>query len=270
MTRIAAYQGWSHPTDIDSNAELIQKVMSDAAANSIRFLVFPEMFLTGYMIWDELPDLSMWIDDKRIEAICAAARAHGIVTVLGLPEARDDHRCSNSAIVIDDDGRIAGVHRKVHLFRDESSVFASGEQIDAFPTAVGKVGVAICYDIEFPEMARELALAGADIIAVSTANMVPFQHMQGFTIQSRAWENGIPIALANYQGSDDHYEYFGDSCIVDSDGTVVARATKPMELIWADLNLDESPSHRASYLSRRRPEIYGRMNQPRPTGESTE
>ena len=258
-TRIGAYQGWSHPGDVEANVELICRILSDASDQSIELLVFPEMFLTGYMIWEALPDAALDIDDEPLETIRSAARRNSIVTVLGFPEVVASGKCSNAVIIIDRDGRVAGIHRKLHLFRDEDSVFIPGSEINVFPTAIGNIGVAICYDIEFPEMARELTLAGADIIAVSTANMVPYQQMQGFTIQSRAWENGIPIVLANYFGSDAHHEYFGDSCIVDSCGRVIQRADSPNSLIVADLNLGETPPHQFSYLSRRRPDAYQRQ-----------
>lgn len=259
LTRVAAYQGWPTRADIASNAAVIRSVIARSAALGVDLLVFPEMFLTGYMVRELIPDLAQPLDSDALTSIQSASRESGVVTVLGFPEALCSNRYGNSAVVIDSGGEIAGVHRKVHLFGDEASIFTPGDRVEVVRTAVGKVGVAICYDIEFPEMARELSLAGADLIAVSTANMVPYRGVQSHMVRSRAWENGLPLVLANHLGADAYYTYFGDSCIVDGNGTVLRQASGASDLIFADLNLEDSPPHHDEYLSARRPKVYRRL-----------
>ena len=127
-----------------------------------------------------------------------------------------------------------------------------------------QLGMLICYDVEFPENARQLALAGADLIAAPTANMIPYDVVATTIVPARAFENQVYVAYANYCGREGEIEYCGLSCVASPDGTEVARAGRSETLIVADLDRSRMAASRSinSYLSDRRPELYHGLASP--------
>jgi predicted amidohydrolase len=125
-------------------------------------------------------------------------------------------------------------------------------------------GLAICYDIEFPELARTLALAGADAILAPTANMAPYDSVATRLVPARAEENAVFIAYANYVGAEPPFDYFGLSCVCDPTGADIARAGDGETMIFADLDKAALAAARASatHLADRRPELYGSLTRP--------
>jgi len=121
-----------------------------------------------------------------------------------------------------------------------------------------KIALLICYDIEFPEPARRLALAGADIILVPTAQMEPYEQVARFVIPARAYENQVYLAYANHAGNDDGLNYIGLSSICGPNGAVLAAAGTGEEMLYAVTD----PAHHKSVrgadplLSDRRPDLY--------------
>ena len=116
----------------------------------------------------------------------------------------------------------------------------------------------ICYDVEFPENARKLALRGADLIVAPTANMVPFDVVDTTIVPARAYENQVYVAYANYCGNENGIEYCGLSCVAAPDGSDAARAGRDEELIICELDhgLLTASRQTATYLADRRPQLY--------------
>lgn len=208
-----------------ANINAIEGAAHAAAAAGSRLIVFPELFLTGYNIGQQaLHELAEPVDGPSVRAIADIARQHGIGIITGMPERNGDD-VFNAAIAVDASGRIAGLYRKIHLFGPaERSAFTPGSEICVVELAGRRVGLAVCYDIEFPEMARALVRAGADLICAPTANMSPYWEVPTTLLRARALENGIPVAYANLVGDDGELTYTGMSCIVGADGRDVARA----------------------------------------------
>ena len=256
--KIALVQAEPVRFDKAANLERARRAVEEAAARGVRLVLFPEMFLTGYMVWDRVGDLAEPLDGPSIRALAEMARAHGTAIVCGFPEDAGRARPFNSACVIDVDGTILGAHRKVHLFAAEPDACSPGEEVRAFDTAVGRLGVMICYDLEFPETARLLALDGAQVILVPTANMDPYARHQAVYLAARAMENGVYLACANQVGRDEVYRYFGESAVVDPDGNVLARAGSGEELLVAEIDPASVPpaDPNLRYLAHRRPELY--------------
>jgi predicted amidohydrolase len=244
--------------DKSRNLEQAGRAMADAASRGASAIVFPELFLTGYGFWDGVHDLAEEAHGPAIGRLMELAGRHRLVTVCGFPERLDDKRVANSACVIDSDGTLVGVHRKVHLFRGEADLFTAGNALATFETSLGRIGVLICYDLEFPEAARVLALGGARILFVPTASMDPYRDYQRSYAKARAMENGVYLALVNNIGEDDRYTYFGESLIVDPEGRVLAEAASTDALVVAEIEpgLVERVQERTKYLQRRRPELY--------------
>jgi predicted amidohydrolase len=191
--------------------------------------------------------------------LTALARELGIAIVLGFPE-RDGSAFFNSAVAIAADGEPA-FYRKCHLYGEpERKSFCSGSTVSPIVTVADfRVGMLICYDVEFPEWVRVLALAGVDLIAVPTAlpRSDANRRVARSMIRARALENGVFIAYAGLCGEDTFYRYQGMSAIVGPDGEDLARGGAAPCLLIADLDRSRYPAGEVDpYLEDRRCEIY--------------
>lgn len=206
-------------------------------------------------------------------AFAALAKELGVVVVLNLYE-RDGARAFDSSPVIDADGALLGVTRMVHItdYPDfhEQGYYAPGDRgAPVYDTAVGKVGVAICYDRHYPEYLRALALGGADLVVVPQAGAVGEWPDGLYEAEMRvaAFHNGFYVALCNRVGAEERLVFAGESFVCDPSGVVVARAgAGSEEILVADLDLAaNAESHaRRLFLRDRRPELYPAWLGPRP------
>ena len=234
---------------------------AEAAGRGARLLITPEAFTTGYNVPGVAeraqPALGPWQAD-----VAAIAQETGIAILYGYPE-RAGSVVHNAAQLVERDGRILANYRKSHLYGEvDTRTFTPGE--GAF-TVVDlddvRVGILICYDVEFPEAVRALALAGADLVAVPTALMRPYEIVTRTVVPSRAYENQVYVAYANRCGTEADLTYCGESCVVAPDGDVLARAGIGEELILADLDVERLAAVRAenTHLRDRRPAWYGAL-----------
>jgi len=262
--RLALFQGPADSGTVATNLALLDAQAAAAAARGATLLLLPEMFLTGYNLGrDRIHALAEPADGPSAQAASGIARKHGVTLLYGYPE-RDGERVYNSARLILPDGTLAANYRKAHLFGpDERATFTAGDAI-ATVVSVGdlRVGVLICYDVEFPESVRLLALAGADLVAVPTALMPPYEFVPASMIPTRAFENQIFVAYANRCGEENGLRYIGRSCIAAPDGSVLASADEAPALIFADLDpVRYRASHEANtYFRDRRPMLYGPLS----------
>jgi predicted amidohydrolase len=122
-----------------------------------------------------------------------------------------------------------------------------------------KIGLLICYDIEFPEPARLLALAGAEIILIPTAQMQPYEQVARHVLPARAYENQVYTAYANHSGDDDGLSYVGLSSICGPDGAVLAFAGRGEEMLFAEFSQEHLAAVRQAdpFFTDRRPVLYG-------------
>ncbi len=222
---LALYQGLPVAGSKPDNIAAIQRAARAAATTGARLLTFPELFLTGYNIGKAaLHDLAEGVDGQSVSAICEIARANRIGLIFGMPERVGD-KVFNAAVAIDETGDRCGSYRKIHLFgAEERQTFAPGDEVCVAAMGGWRVGLAICYDIEFPEMARALVREGADLICAPTANMMPYTEVPTTLVRARALENGTGIVYANLAGTERDLVYTGMSCIVGPDGCDLARA----------------------------------------------
>ena len=194
-------------------------------------LVLPELFLTGYNIGQAVHELAEARDGPSLPAIRHIAQESGCALCVGFPE-RAGNKVFNSAALIDSRGEQICVYRKIHLFGEqETALFSRGEELAVAKLAGRHVGLAICYDIEFPEFARELKRQGAEVVLVPTANMKPYVEVPTTLVRARALENGVTIAYANHCGSENGMEFTGLSGITGPDGLDLARAGATTEVL---------------------------------------
>jgi predicted amidohydrolase len=256
--RIAAWQCPSAPADVPGNLARLAEAAQRAAAGGADVLVTPEMFVTGYDIGIERTRaLAEAPDGPVFEAVAELTRCTGVAIVYGFPERLPDGRIANAAQLVDD-GAAVGGHRKAHLFGGlDSERFAAATAPPAALAFRGhRVGLLICYDVEFPEAVRALAAQGAEAVLVPTANMAPYELVSTVLVRARALENGVTVAYANYCGTEGAQTYAGLSTVCGPDGAVLALAAAEGErLLFAD-----AAGAAAPYLRDRRPDLYRRLS----------
>lgn len=238
--RIAALQMHAIAGDDDANIERIAAAAADAAAGGAKLLIVPELAVSGYgageAAFEKHASPASGVVAERIGAI---ARENGIAIVAGFAEREGTH-IFNSALFTDGIGTNA-VYRKSHLYGDyERKAFRPGVPASVMVELGGvRLGMLICYDVEFPENVRRLALAGAELVVVPTAlpkgsaGTFVANHM----IQVRAFENQIFVAYINHCGADDNFTYAGLSRIAAPDGSLIAAGPPEGEvLLFAEIS----------------------------------
>lgn len=261
--RLSLFQADAEPGAVDRNLDRLERAAEAAARQGAHLLVGPEMGLTGYNIGpDAVRSLAEPPDGPIAGRVAAIARRFGLGILYGYPERGEGGAVYNAAQLIGADGRRLINQRKTHLYGDlDRGSFTPGT--DSFAVAeVGgiKVGVLICYDVEFPEIVRRHALAGVDAVLVPTALMHPYTIVATTVVPARAFENGIFVAYANRCGREGDLHYCGLSTVAGPDGAVLARAGEGEEILTVDI--DPALRSVATHLADRRPDLYGTPSAP--------
>lgn len=257
---VAIGQCQAEPGNVEANLEMIRRIASEASDGGADLLVLPEMVLTGYAIGPErLAQLAEPLDGPSMRQVADLCRTLGLAICFGHPE-RDGQRIYNAVTFIDEFGMTLLSGRKMHLYGEvDAEQFWSAEALPSTAIWHGwNIGAAICYDIEFPETARLLAVQGVDLICVPTANMVGFDSVSDILLPARALENQIYVAYANLCGSDEVYQYNGISVVVGPDGKTLAKAERSEALRYAELDhqMLESSRRDNPYLADRRTDLH--------------
>jgi N-carbamoylputrescine amidase len=252
-----------------ANLAAQQRLIEEAAGRGARIICTQELCLSQYFCQAEdyrFFALAQSIPGPATETFCALAKRHAVVIVAGLFEKRTDGLYHNSAVIIDADGKMLGVYRKMHIPDDplyyEKFYFTPGDTgFASWNTAYARVGVLICWDQWFPEAARLTALRGAQILLYPTAigwhaaeksRLGASQHDAWELMQrSHAVANGCWVGAANRVGREiitdaagkpvhpDGIEFWGQSFIAAPDGTVAQRASEAgTEVVLAPCDLD--------------------------------
>ncbi|MEE5056648.1 carbon-nitrogen hydrolase family protein [Pseudomonas alliivorans] len=259
--RVALYQCEPLPLDVSGNLTRLERQAQAAAAQGAQVLVCPEMFLTGYNIGARAcAELAQAQDGPAAQRIAEIARQYTIAILYGYPERSVEQRIYNAVQLIDSRGERSSNYRKTHLFSElDKSMFSAGEDLCPVVELNGwRLGMLICYDVEFPENTRRLALAGAELILVPTANMAPFDFVCDVTVRARAFENHCYVVYANYCGSEGEIRYCGLSSVCAPDGSRPALAAQDERLLIADLDRVQLAQARTvnDYFKDRRPDVY--------------
>ena len=253
---VAGLQAAGVPGDVEANCAQLRAAAAEAATAGARLLITPELYLTGYDIGDQVRELA------RLDltgAVRQIAREAGLAILAGLPEPAGE-RLYNTAILVGGRGEELLRYRKTHLFGDlDRRYFVPGDDLVAVAELHGvRMAVLICYDVEFPETVRAAAERGADLIAVPTAQMTPFEFVAEQVVRTRAWENQVYLAYVNHDGRERTLEYVGRSSIVAPSGDVLAGAGHGDQLLLATIDTEVVARARAQnpYLNDRRSDLY--------------
>lgn len=257
--RLAIGQHAPTPADVKQSLHRMD-ALATQVSDSADLLVLPEASLTGYNVpLDVARSVAVARHSETTDAIQAICQRSSTAIAYGYIE-RDADSLFNSVHVIDSSGASIAHYRKCHLWGDlDRNLFEAGNSFTPVFTLLGwQLGLLICYDIEFPEAVRHLTLQGAELIIVPTALMTPWTFVAEHMSRSRAAENQVYFAYANYCGSEHDIDYVGLSCIVGPDGEDVARAGTVPTLLQATLTKESISDIREQvpYLRDRRPELY--------------
>jgi predicted amidohydrolase len=241
------------PRDPDANAARVARALRERPEADIA--VFPELFLGGYTL-RRLGELAIAADAAPLTAIADAAAAVRTAVVVGFAERLPDGGFANSAACFDAGGALAGVYRKTHLFGAEAEAFTAGDEQLLVPLAGALVAPLICFDIEFPEPARAVARAGAELLVTPSANMAPYWADHELASRARALDNRLAHLYANRVGSESGHRFVGGSRAVGPDGAVLIEGSEEHEeLLVVAVGQPESPDHAVDYLRHVRGEL---------------
>jgi N-carbamoylputrescine amidase len=268
--RIALIQNRVGP-DRAENLERALGSMRAAREAGADLVAFPELaldrFFPQYRRCGWADAVAEPIPGPTTDRVAALARELGLVTVFNLYERDGEGRRFDSSPVFDADGSLLGVTRMVHItdyegFHEQAWYHPGDRGAPVYGTAVGRVGVAICYDRHYPEYMRALGAAGAEIVCIpqaGTAGEWP-EGMYEAEVRTAAFQNGYFAALCNRVGTDDGLEFAGESFVSDPEGRIVARgASGEEDLVLCDIDLSACAGSTARRLfwRDRRPELYG-------------
>jgi predicted amidohydrolase len=200
----------------------------------VNFICFPEYFLTGSS-FEDCDLLGESIPGSALDRLCAISEEYGMHIVASLLE-KDGNNFYNTAVLVGSGGELIGKTHKTHLFLDEKDHITPGGESIVFDTKYAKVGLMVCYDMVFPEVARKLALEGAQIIFTPANWPNPFLHQWNIAAAARALDNQIWIVAANRVGSDKKFTYFGRSRIINPYGQTIIECKENEEIITADID----------------------------------
>lgn len=241
-------------------------MIKKASDKNAQLVVLPEIFYYPY----EIKKLKSIAEDNKVllNKFIKTAENLSLFICTGSMAVKENDKIYNRSYLIDPQGKVILIYDKCHLFDVElphltaleSEVFSKGYEVNIAETDLGKIGILICYDIRFPEIARKLTLMGAEIILVPAAfnNITGPAHWETL-FRARAIENQIFIAAASpARNSKSSYKAFGHSMIIDPWGKIISEAKTGEKIIFADLDPDVIIEKRKilPLLKHRREEIY--------------
>ena len=265
MVRIACCQIDPSIGDLAANAEVIEAQINEAVGVGADVVVLPELATSGYMFADA--------EEARAAALTSAdsaftkwsAAAGDSIVIGGFCELGDDARLYNSAVMVDTDGVIA-IYRKTHLWDREKLIFTPG---DALPPVVktkhGAIAVMVCYDLEFGELTRRVALDRAELIT-APVNWPLFPRPEGehpgevITAMSTARTNKVAVAACDRAGVERGQQWTEGTAIVDPNGWIAASAGPGTAMAVADIDLalthDKTLTEHVHLFDDRRIDLY--------------
>ena len=269
--------------DAAANLALIETRVAEAAANGAKLVLLQELHNGAYFCQHESVDefdLAEPIPGLSTKRLGSLAKQHGVVLVSSLFEKRAVGLYHNTAVVFDADGSIAGKYRKMHIPDDpgfnEKFYFTPGDLgFTPIDTSVGRLGVLVCWDQWYPEAARLMALAGAELLLYPTAiGWDPTDDIAEKTRQLEAWilshrghavANGLPVLSCNRVGHEPSplgasgIDFWGNSHVLGPQGEFIAEAGTEPTILMADVDMQRSEHVRRiwPFLRDRRIDAYG-------------
>mgnify|MGYP005844336305 CR=1 FL=1 len=246
-------------------SEMISKI---ASQQRVDLIVFPELITSGYELGVRFTEVAQRVPGPTINLIAQRANDYGIYVAFGMAtKEKVESVLYNSAILVGPDGDLVEVYNKIHLRGEERMAFREGFRLPVAETDIGNIGLMIGYDLAYPEVARSLALEGADILCCM-ANWEAAHIDEWKTyIRARAYENSIFVAGVNRVGEDVTLTFGGESMVVGPRGEEYAsladetdaESGAPLEgFAVARIDLDNVRKNREEFqfIQTRQPAVY--------------
>ncbi len=240
--RVAIAQWKAELNDTERNREAIIRGISEAKALGADLLIFPELFLTGYNMRNEVFRLAEEIPGESTEILAEAVKEAAIHLIFGMPE-RESEVIYNTAVLIDSEGNI-GTYRKAMLPNfgpfEEAIYYTPGNEFPVFHTELGAIGIEICYDLFYPEITKIYAGKGAEILVNISGSPSISRVLFETVLPARAIENGAYMLYSNNIGTQLGLIFWGGSRIIGPKGTIIEQG-EPYEegMVVADLKADD-------------------------------
>ncbi|MCV0429891.1 MAG: carbon-nitrogen hydrolase family protein [Roseibium sp.] len=227
------------PADLEPPEERLDWLAGLLASHEdamLDLIVLPELFQCGYNIGDFSSKHAEPPDGPFATSIAELAKRYRTAILYGFAEQQTEG-LYNSAQCIGQNGQIIGRHRKLLLPPGfEQDNFVIGRECKLFRLGAFTLAILVCYDVEFPENMRHVAVAGADLVVVPTALANEWSVVSECVIPTRAFENGVFVCYSNYCGQENGLTYYGGSCIIAPDGSTLARNKNSAGLSIAHLD----------------------------------
>lgn len=233
--------------DKEVNFETAVQMVKEAASRKVDVLVLPELFTTGYCL-EKANELGEPPNGHSIELLRDLAGRFRIFLVAGSILEKRGQEIFNTCHLIGKDGKLLGFYDKVQLFPpfDENRYLSAGSESPIFKTGFGIFGVMICFDLRFPELARKLAVNGAQVIFCPAEFPTERIAVWATLLRARAIENQVFVVGCNRVGSDGKHVFGGRSAIINPEGVTLSQAYDKPQLIDVEINLDEIKDVRQS------------------------
>ena len=242
------------------NQETAQRLATQAAAQGADLLLLPELWATGYDL-DRTTEYASPLDSGHFALMAGLAQAHQLYVAGTALEANPGGKPFNTAALYGPDGHCAGAYRKVHLWAPLGEVehMTPGDEVQAFDLPWGRVAMAVCYDLRFPELWRGFADAGAQLVLIPAEWPTRRVEHWRLLLRARAVENQIFVAGCNRAGVDADGEFGGHSAVLDPWARVLVEGSSEAGLSVTTIELDEVVRARRlfPFLADRRPQVYG-------------
>ena len=253
----------------EKNLSKARLMIAEAVENGAQMVVLPEMFNCPYRA-ELFPEYAeSYPGGPSLEMLSLTAKENSVYIVGGSIPERENGCLYNTSFVFDPDGRLLGRHRKAHLFDvdlpgglkiRESNTLNSGNQSTVIRTELCSIGVAICYDIRFPELIRQMVLKGAQVVIIpATFTFTTGQVHWKITFQVRAIDNQVfTVGAAAARDYSERFIGYAHSLICDPWGEVLAEAGEEEEIIYSEINLQrlEKVRQELPLLRRLRKDLY--------------
>lgn len=222
---------------IGNKAENLKKIEKVLAQSEADLACFGELYLSGYMARDRIPKLAETTDGPSVRIVQRLAAEHGTHVLFGMPEkAAKGRTLWNSAVLVAPDGRV-WTYRKIYLANfgpfEENLYFGRGSDLVVADTKVGKVGLLICYDLFFPELAKALAMQGAEVLAAISAGPHTSRPFFDAILPARAIENTTYVLYTNLVGTELNQVFSGGTQAIGPRGEDLGRAKDHREQVLA-------------------------------------
>ncbi len=251
---------------IEKNLEKSLFYIRLASEQGADLIVFPEVQLTEFFPQYPKQDVKHYgvtLEGDIVKAFQNACRENEIMASPNLYLSQDG-KYYDTSFLIDKDGSILGLQKMVHVayaeqFYETDYYTPADDGFKVFDTALGKIGIVVCFDRHYPESIRTEALRGADLILIPTVN-TKSEPLEMFEqeIRVQAFHNSVAVAMVNRVGAEGEMDFAGESLVVSADGNTVYKANDEEQLALVDVDLSESSRIRSSrpYTNLRRPELY--------------